>query len=72
MGQQLLETEVGMLNLSVRSYNCLKRTGWNTIGNILENIESEQDLLRVRNLGKTSAEEILNKLKEYQESIVKK
>jgi len=70
MGQQLLETDVSMLNLSVRSYNCLKRAGWNTIGNILDNIETEQDLLRVRNLGKTSADEIIKNIKEYQDSIL--
>ena len=70
MGQQLLDTDVSMLNLSVRSYNCLKRAGWNTIGNILENIETEQDLLRVRNLGKTSADEIIKNIKEYQDSIL--
>ena len=69
MGQQLLDTDISMLNLSVRSYNCLKRAGWNTIGNILENIETEQDLLKVRNLGKTSLVEIINKLKTYQDTI---
>ena len=70
MGQQLLDTDINMLNLSVRSFNCLKRAGWNTVGDILNNIETWQDLLRVRNLGKTSAVEIINNLKEYQASLL--
>ena len=70
MGQQLLDADISMMNLSVRAYNCLKRAGWDTVGDILNNIECWQDLLRVRNLGKTSAIEIINNLKDYQNSIL--
>ncbi len=70
MGEQLLSVDIGELNLSVRSFNCMKRAGWNTIGDILESIENWQDLLRVRNLGKTSAEEIIRALIDYQSSLL--
>ena len=71
MGDQLLSVDIGDLNLSVRSFNCLKRVGWNTIGDILESIENWQDLLRVRNLGRTSAVEIIKALIDYQTSLLK-
>ena len=48
-------------DLSVRSYNCLKRAGINTLGDI----KSEEQLKQVRNLGKNSFQEVLNLLREY-------
>ena len=50
------------LDFSVRSYNCLKRAGVNTIGDIIG--LSCDDLMRVRNMGKRSLIEILSKLKD--------
>lgn len=70
MGAQLMDTDIEMLSLSVRSYNSLKRAGLNTIGKIIGSIESMQDLLKFRNLGKNSAVEIMQKMKEYQESLL--
>lgn len=61
---------VADLNLSVRSYNSLKRAGLNTVGDVIRSIEGWQDLLRYRNLGKTSAVEIIKTLEEYQYSIL--
>lgn len=48
------------LDLSVRSYNCLKRAGINTLQELTDKTES--DMMRVRNLGRKSLEEVKNKL----------
>ena len=48
------------LDLSVRSFNCLKRANINTVGELVNC--SEEDMMRVRNLGRKSLEEVINKL----------
>ena len=48
------------LDLSVRSYNCLKRAGINTVEELTK--RTEQDIMKVRNLGKKSLQEIKEKL----------
>ena len=64
-----LKTEIAELNLSVRSYNCLKRAGCNTIGDILNLIDEEGNGLRnLRNLGSRSEQEILEAVRRYKES----
>jgi DNA-directed RNA polymerase subunit alpha len=50
------------LDFSVRTYNCLKRAGINTIGDLVA--RSEEDMMKVRNLGKKSLEEVIQKLEE--------
>ena len=50
------------LDLSVRSYNCLKRAGINTVEDLTN--KSEEEMMKVRNLGKKSLEEVLGKLAE--------
>ena len=50
------------LELSVRSYNCLKRAGINTVEELIS--KSPEDMMKVRNLGKKSLDEVLEKLKE--------
>jgi DNA-directed RNA polymerase subunit alpha len=50
------------LDLSVRSYNCLKRAGINTVQELAN--KSEEDMMKVRNLGRKSLEEVKNKLDE--------
>ncbi|MCT7868493.1 MAG: DNA-directed RNA polymerase subunit alpha [Lactobacillus iners] len=57
-----LEMTIEELDLSVRSYNCLKRAGINTVQEL--NNKSEADMMRVRNLGRKSLEEVKNKLTE--------
>jgi DNA-directed RNA polymerase subunit alpha len=59
-GETLLDNPIEELDLSVRSYNCLKRQGVNTIGQLTEC--SEQDLLNIRNFGAKSIEEVKDKL----------
>ena len=56
----VLETPIEELDLTVRSYNCLKRQGVNTIGQLTEC--SEADLLNIRNFGAKSIEEVKDKL----------
>ena len=50
------------LDLSVRSYNCLKRAGINTVEELTN--KTSEDMMKVRNLGRKSLEEVLAKLKE--------
>jgi DNA-directed RNA polymerase subunit alpha len=50
------------LNLSVRSYNCLKREGINTVGDLIQ--KSESELMDIRNFGQTSIDEVKGKLEE--------
>lgn len=56
----LTDMTIEELDLSVRSYNCLKRAGINTVGELIEH--DEEAMLRVRNLGRKSLEEVLKKL----------
>ena len=60
-GKKTLDSSVDDIDFSVRSSNCLKRTGMMQIRDVVEAIEDER-LLRVRNLGKTSYSEIQTKL----------
>ena len=48
------------LDLSVRSYNCLKRAGINTVEELIK--KTEEDMMKVRNLGRKSLEEVQSKL----------
>lgn len=60
--EKVLEMTIEELELSVRSYNCLKRAGINTVEELTE--KSEDDMMKVRNLGKKSLEEVQQKLAE--------
>ena len=55
-----LDMTIDELDLTVRSYNCLKRAGINTVGELTE--KSEEDMIKVRNLGRKSLKEIKEKL----------
>ena len=57
------ERPIEELELTVRSYNCLKREGVDTIGQLA--VMTEEDLLHLRNLGRRSIKEIQAKLAEY-------
>ena len=59
---QILEMQIEDLDLSVRSYNCLKRAGINTVDELTQ--KSEEDMMKVRNLGKKSLKEVKQKLDE--------
>ena len=59
---QVLETTIEELDLSVRSYNCLKRASINTVADLVS--KTEDDMMKVRNLGRKSLEEVKKKLQE--------
>ena len=59
---RVLDMNIDELELSVRSYNCLKRAGINTVAELCS--KTSDDMMKVRNLGKKSLEEVLAKLKE--------
>ncbi len=60
--EKVLEMTIEELDLSVRSYNCLKRAGINTVEDLTN--KSEDEMMKVRNLGRKSLDEVLGKLEE--------
>lgn len=63
-----LEMTIEDLDLSVRSYNCLKRAGINTVAELAQ--KSEDDMMKVRNLGRKSLEEVKKKLQELDLALI--
>ena len=59
--QKALETSIDDLDLSVRAYNCLKRAGILTLHDLVE--KSENEMMKIRNLGKKSLKEVIDKVK---------
>ncbi|HIV87665.1 MAG TPA: DNA-directed RNA polymerase subunit alpha [Candidatus Pygmaiobacter gallistercoris] len=58
--EKVLDMTIEELDLSVRSFNCLKRAGINTVGDLIN--KSEDEMMKVRNLGRKSLEEVISKL----------
>lgn len=58
--EKVLEMTIEELDLSVRSFNCLKRAGINTVEDLTN--RSEEDMMKVRNLGRKSLDEVIGKL----------
>ncbi len=58
--EKVLELTIEELDLSVRSFNCLKRANINTVEDLIS--KSEEEMMKVRNLGRKSLEEVINKL----------
>ena len=58
--EKTLDMNIEDLDLSVRSYNCLKRASVNTVGDLVE--KTEDEMMKVRNLGRKSLEEVIQKL----------
>ncbi len=61
--QQILKMVIEEMDLSVRSYNCLKRANIHTVEDLTK--KTEDDMLKVRNLGRKSLDEVINKLDSY-------
>ncbi len=61
--QKVFEMSIEDMDLSVRSYNCLKRAGIHTVEDLTK--KSEDDMLKVRNLGRKSLDEVISKLRSY-------
>ena len=57
---KVLELTIEELDLSVRSFNCLKRANINTVEDLIS--KTEEEMMKVRNLGRKSLEEVINKL----------
>ncbi len=64
---RVLEMNIEDMDLSVRSYNCLKRAGIHTVEDLIK--KSEDDMLKVRNLGRKSLDEVIQKLQSYNLSL---
>ena len=60
MSEKVLEMTIEELDLSVRAFNCLKRAGVNSVGDLIN--KSPEEMMKVRNLGKKSLEEVMSKL----------
>ena len=60
--QKLLETSIDDLELSVRAYNCLKRAAINNVQDLVN--KSENEMMKIRNLGKKSLKEVIDKIKD--------
>lgn len=65
--EKVLEMSIEELDLSVRSYNCLKRAGINSVEDLTN--KTEEEMMKVRNLGRKSLEEVLNKMVELELSL---
>ena len=61
--EKVLNMTIEELDLSVRSFNCLKRAGINTVEDLIN--KSEEDMMKVRNLGRKSLEEVIAKLDSF-------
>ena len=61
--EKVLDLTIDELDLSVRSFNCLKRAGINTVADLIG--KSEEDMMKVRNLGRKSLEEVIAKLDSF-------
>ena len=59
-GSKILDLTIEELDLSVRSFNCLKRANINTVEDLIS--KTEDEMMKVRNLGRKSLEEVINKL----------
>ena len=58
--EKVLEMTIEELDMSVRSFNCLKRAGIDTVEDLTK--RTEEDMIKVRNIGKKSLEEVIQKL----------
>lgn len=70
MTPAFMDTDIDSLDLSFRSSNCLKKAGYFTIGALVENINGREELLKIRNMGKKSVSEVMEKLFCYQFSLL--
>ena len=60
--QKILETSIDDLELSVRAYNCLKRAAINNVQDLVN--KSENEMMKIRNLGRKSLKEVMDKIKD--------
>lgn len=68
--EKMRNTDIEALDLGARSYNCLKRARYHTIGDLVERVRGSDDLKGIRNCGKKSVDEIMENLFCYQYMIL--
>ncbi len=71
MTEKMENTDIDALELSVRSYNCLKRAGIFTIGDLCSKVQGSADLRKIRNCGAKSVAEIMDHLFSYQYGLIR-
>lgn len=71
MTESMADTGIESLELGVRSYNCLKRAGYHTIGQLATAIIAGEELKKIRNCGAKSVQEIMERLFLYQYNTLK-
>ena len=70
MSETFMNTSIEDMELSVRAYHCLQRAGYHTIGDLVSKIEGKADLLKIRNMGRLSANEVMVSLCCFQFSLL--
>ena len=70
LSEAFMKTPIEDMELGVRAYNCLKRAGYQTIGDLISKIEGRADLQKIRNMGKLSANEVMVSLCCFQYSML--
>lgn len=71
MSSALMDADIEELELSVRAFNCLKRAGCSKVRDLIEKIECKADLMKLRNLGSKSADEIMTQIMCFQYLMLK-
>ena len=61
-GMAAMDEDIDSLELSVRSYNCLRRAGYSTINSVVDDVDRREDFAKIRCCGRKSANEIMLKL----------
>ncbi len=70
INSRLMEADIEVLELTIRSSNALHRAGYRTVGEVVEGIDGAEDLRKIRNCGTKSINEIMEKLFCYQYSLI--
>lgn len=70
MSDRLMRASFEELELSPRAMNCLRRGGYNLVGDVIEDINTSEDLKKIRGMGTTTADEIMEKIFEFQYQIM--
>ena len=70
MNEKFMNTSLEDMELSARAHHCLQRAGYKTIGDVVSRIEGRVDLLKIRNMGKLSANEVMMGLCCFQYSML--
>ena len=70
MSAALLDKSIEEMELSVRAHHCLQRAGFHTVGDLVSEIDGREDLMKIRSMGKLSANEVMVSLCCFQYSLL--